>query len=640
MLNVLLGISAGLAMATLVMKYGGFKPGWLPLSRHSLDILQRFVVGYFVLDRLVRLVLARKRNEYLRANWVDYVLIILFFLALVITYQYKRNVVAAGLLFVVITQVYMLAMLTMRAVSANIRLAGSGLPPGWLLIGSFAMMCLVGSVLLMLPVAVQPEYHGSWYYADALFTAVSATCVTGLVVVDTGTCFTPFGQAVILAMIQVGGLGIMIFGTVLAMLAGKALTLRGSEAIGEMMSHDRLGELGRVVRFVVLITFVLEALGAILFLRVFMGSSACDAWGNSLTTPGAIWHAVFHSISAFCNSGFSLYGNNLMQGVRESWAVPLRSHWQVLGVIAPLIILGGMGFPVLLDCWRFFCSLPGRILRRYRRRTGAAAAGTLKFMRISLHSRIVLTCTVLLIVVGAIGLNLLEIRPDRQNQPNRFGPTVKEQYQKNQKNQKNRESRGGNFGAEGWENFSTGEKIRESLFLSVSTRTAGFNTIDMNSLTDGSKSWICILMTIGGSPASTAGGMKTVTVALILLSAWSILRRRGELEAFHRSIPEILLRRAVTIIILYMALLIMVTFLLCATMQNEKFIDLLFEASSACGTVGLSTGVTDRLEFFGKCVIMTGMFLGRVGPLTLLLALMAGVKNVEYSYPSENVVIG
>ncbi len=625
-LNVLLGISAALAVATLVMKYGGFDPDVIPLSRHGLDVLQRFIVGYFILDRLARLLLAKNRKDYFKANWVDYLLIVLFFQALWITYRYEHDVVGAGLLFVIVTQIYMLAMLVLRAAGANIRLAGSGLPPSWLLIGSFAALCLIGAGLLMLPVAVRPEYHGSWYFADSLFTAVSATCVTGLVVVDTGTYFTPFGQAVILAMIQLGGLGIMIFGTVLAMLAGKALTLRSSETLGEMIATDRLGELRGVIRFAVLITLTLEAVGALLLLRVFLSPDVRDAWGNAFTTPGAIWYSVFHSISAFCNAGFSLYDGNLAEGIRESWPVPLRSHWQTLGVMAPLIILGGLGFPVLLDCWRVIRTIPSRITRRFKQRNENSIPQSLPFVRFSLHSRIVIASSVLLIIIGAIGLGLLETHPDSTGKPNRFGPTVKDQDT--------------TAYGDRWQKLTDGEKIQAALFQSVSARTAGFNTIDMDSLTDGSKFWLCVLMTIGGSPAGTAGGMKTVTITLMLLAAWSILRRRNQVEVFHRSISEVLLRRAVTIIILYLALLFLVTFLLCATMQNEKFIDLAFEASSACGTVGLSTGVTGRLELFGKCVIIAGMFVGRIGPLTLLLALMAGVKNVEYTYPQENVVIG
>ncbi|MCK5557559.1 MAG: hypothetical protein KAJ01_04235, partial [Candidatus Hydrogenedentes bacterium] len=560
------------------------------------------------------------KRGYMKDNWLDYALIVLFVLTVGVAYQYRRNMFSAGALFVIITQVYLLAMLVLRAVSANLRLAGSGLPPSWLLIGSFAAMCLIGSGLLMLPAAVRPEFHARWFYDDALFTATSATCITGLVVAETGRTFTLFGQAVILVLIQLGGLGIMIFGTMLALLTGRALSMRGSETVGEMLESDRIGDLRRIVRFIVVVTFVTEAIGVLLLFGMFTSPGALNAWGEPMSTGSGIWYSVFHSISAFCNAGFSLYPENMMQGVGGGgWTVPLRGHWEILGVMAPLIVLGGLGFPVLSDGLGYLRSLLVRIFRRIHRKSPTAP---LPRAALSLHSRIVLTATVLLIALGAAGLALLEIRSDDQPGGNIHG-----------------RSRPG-VAVDDWEAMSTGKRTAAMVFQSITARTAGFNTIDMNQLTNGGKLWMCGLMTIGGSPAGTAGGLKTVTVAMLVLAGWCVLRRREHLEAFHRSIPEILLRRAITIVLLYMTLLIAVTLLLCVAMRDEKLIDLLFEASSACGTVGLSTGITSRLEVFGKLVIIGGMFIGRIGPLTLLLALTVHMKNVEFSYPSENVVIG
>ncbi|MCD4825127.1 MAG: hypothetical protein K8S55_11000 [Phycisphaerae bacterium] len=600
-LDILLAVVSVGAIATLVMKYGGFGLESLPFSRMVLNATQKIIVGWFILDRIAHIFLARSRWAYVKSNWLDHIFILLFLVAIALTFHFNRRAaVSAGALYLIITQVYLLAALGLRAVSANLKLAGSGLPPSWMLIGTFAGLCVIGSGLLMLPAAIQPGGYENWSYGDALFTATSATCVTGLVVADTGTHFTTFGQAVILSLIQLGGLGIMIFGTVLAMMAGKRLSVRGSEAVGEMLGQDEIGGLGRAVRFVVWITFILEVIGAVTLYPMFR--AVPDAMGNSMAPLQAAWHAAFHSISAFCNAGFALYGDNLSQGVAQGWAQPLRNHWQIMGVFAPLIILGGLGFMVLQDGIAGLRVLLSKVVRRWRKYPSDKPIPRIK---LSLHSKIVLTTSVTLITLGAVVLGLLEI-PSRHD---------------------------------GWREMSAFGKITNALFQSITARTAGFNTVDMDKLSDGAKVWMCGLMTIGGSPASTAGGVKTATVAILLLAMWSFLRRRAHVEAFGRSVPTILLQRAVTLIVLYMGLLIIVTLLLCVSMQGEKFIDLFFESCSACGTVGLSTGVTNRLGLFGKYVIIAGMFIGRLGPMTILLAMTARLKPVDYSYPDENIVI-
>lgn len=618
-LNVALYVAAGVAVASLVLQYGGFDPADLPLSTTSLLGIQFAVVGWFILDRLVRLVLAWKRRDYLKANWLDYLLIVLFTLAMVLSSQYSTNLVAAGTLFVAISQVYLLATLLIRLASANVKLAGSGLPPSWMLIGSFAMLCLVGSGLLMLPAAVRPEFATRWHYPEALFTATSAACVTGLVVVDTGTFFTTFGQAVILILFQLGGLGIMIFGTMLAMLVGKSLSMRGSETLGEMLGHKYVGDLARVVRFVVLMTLLLEILGAALLYGLFRNPAVRDAFGQSMQPAQAAWYAVFHSVSAFCNAGFSLYADSLMHGAGGRWQAALRDYWQVLGVMAPLIVLGGLGFPVLLDVWTFLGAMLRRNLRRFRK--GPALTDSLRRPRLSLHSRMVLLASAVLIVLGAAGLLLLE-----------SGRTV------------DIASRYGQAPAEAagndWLDLSAGAKLREAIFQSVTARTAGFNTIAPADLSHAGKLWLCLLMIVGGSPASTAGGVKTTTVALAMLAVWCVLRRRNALEAFGRTVRDGLLRKAVTLLVLFVGLVLVVTLLLSVSMRSEHLIDVFFEACSACGTVGLSTGVTDRLTLMGKFVVIAGMYVGRVGPLTLVVALTANVRKVTYAYPSEDVVIG
>jgi len=621
LLNIVLAITGTSAAATLVLEYGGFRE-LKEHYGHLLHFVQMAVVVLFVLDRVLRLVLAERRRRYLRENWLDFSLIAVLLVAMMVVSRLRGRFLSAGALYVAITHIYILVTLILHGLSVNLQLAGSGIHPMWMLIGSFALMCLAGSGLLMLP-AARAQDSAVLYYGDALFTAVSATCVTGLVVRNTGADFSPFGQGVILAMIQLGGLGIMLFGTMLAMLVGKGLSVRGSDAMEQMMGSGGIGTLTRALRFVVLVTMGIELLGALAMYPMFRG--ALDAHGRALSQAGAVWHSIFHSVSSFCNAGFALYGDNMMQGVRRSgWQQPLRDHWQILGVMAPLIVLGGLGFPVLQD-------LAGYVRKGIRRlRKGlhlrhTEESSTAPRPRLSLHSKIVLGASALLIVLGM--LVLLAVEPsrgrDKTSGAGRHG--IRREH--------------GDFTGD-WAGMAGTRRAREALFHSISARTAGFNTVDMGELSNAGKLWMCGLMTVGGSPASTAGGMKTVTVSLLIVAAYCVLRRRNDVEAFQRSISSLVIRRTVTLAVLYLLLLATVTLLLCVSMRGRDFIDLLFEACSACGTVGLSTGVTGDLTVAGKCVIIVGMFAGRLGPLTLLLALTAGIRHVRYAYPEENVVIG
>jgi len=608
-LNVVLAAAGVMAVATLVFEYGFDEP---PVSRGALHIIQAVVIGVFVLDRVSRLLLAPFRFGYLRQNWIDFALIFAAVAVAAVGLGTGQNVLSAGALYVVITQGYLLLALIVRGVNINLRFAGSGIHPTWLLIGSFAVMSLVGSGLLMLPASVRSAEK--WYYDDALFTAVSATCVTGLVVRDTGTHFTPFGQAVILALIQLGGLGIMMFGTVLAMLVGKGLSVRTSQTIGHMLATEHVGRLGRALKFVLIVTLAMEAIGAVLFYPMF--AAARDGFGRPMSHAQAVWHSVFHSVSSFCNAGFALYGDNMMQGVREGWGKPLREHWQIMGVMAPLIVLGGLGFPVLQDCARWAWSRVrrglGRISSAARRRFPDRAPA-----RLSLHAKLVLATSAVLLVVGAVGIVLVEKLPLRTEDVGGY-----------------------HVQRRGLAAQSGGRLAASAVFQSVTARTAGFNTVRMDDLSHAGKLWMCGLMVIGGSPASTAGGMKTVTFVLLFVAAFSLLRRRGEVEAFRRSISADLIRKAIAVAALYLALVVVTTLLLAAAMKRYAFIDLLFEACSACGTVGLSTGITPKLQTFGKCVGIFAMYVGRLGPLTLLLAVTHKMRNVRYAYASENVVIG
>jgi len=625
-MNVILAATGLVALASLVIEYGGFAD---VRDRYStaLHVTQACVLAVFILDRFVRLFLARSRRRYLRANWLDFALIAALAVTGLMVFRLRGKFLSVGTLYVAITQIYILVTILLHVITVNLHFADSGVHPSWMLIGSFAIMCLVGSGLLMLPAASTPNSEPIRYH-DALFTAVSATCVTGLVVRDTGRDFSAFGQGVILVLIQLGGLGIMLFGTVLAMWMGKGLTVRGSDAIGQMMGHEGIGRLSRAVKFVVLVTLGFEAIGAVLMYPMFAGMP--DAFGKIMSAPRAVWHGVFHSISSFCNAGFSLYGRNMMAGVgQDGWPAPLRQSWQIMGVMAPLIVLGGLGFPVLQDLAGYAWRTVVRLARRVRRRRLPLPHG-LPRPRLSLHSKLILTTSLILIALGAAVLYLVEPPPGRARAA-RVG--------RHPINVPAPADEGRPLGD--WPHMNRARRARAVVFQSITARTAGFNTIDMRELSSAGKLWMCGLMIVGGSPASTAGGMKTATFALLIAATWCVLRRRNEVEIFRRSISAELLRRTVTLAVLYLLLLGTITLLLCVTMRLPgQTVDLFFEACSACGTVGLSTGITGKLTQAGKYVIITGMFVGRLGLLTLLLALTAKVRHVRYSYPNENVVIG
>jgi len=615
-MDVLLGLTGAVAVATLVLEYGFRTP---PVSMATLRVAQAIIVGLFVLDRFARLVLSRSRAAYLRENWLDFGLIALAGALLAVSfylYGGYRGILSAGTLYIIITQVYILMALVLRAVGFKLKFAEAGIHPTWLLVGSFVFLCLAGSGLLMLPAAT-PEGQ-SIGYLDALFTATSASCVTGLIVRDTGADFTIFGQAVILALIQLGGLGIMLFGTMLVMLMGKGMSFRTSQALDNVLSTGGIGRLARTVSFVVIVTFALEIVGAVLLYPMF--STPQGPMSTAPPVPRAAWDSVFHSVSSFCNAGFSLYSNNMMQGVGEVWRWPLRGHWQILGVMAPLIVLGGIGFPVLLDSAR--CVL-GRIRGLAAWMKGPVGRPSGARPRLSLHSRVVLTTSAALILLGAIGLLAVEpgpLDPHVIGKHAIYGP--------------------GSATRTDWATMSRSRRMPAALFQSISARTAGFNTINVNELSNAGKMWMCGLMVIGGSPASTAGGVKTATFALLIIGAWSMIRRRGELEAFQRSISVSVFRRAVTVALLYGMLVAAIALALAIVLPRESFIDVLFEACSACGTVGLSTGVTQRLNHAAKAIVIAAMFIGRIGPLTLVAALTTGIRRVEYAYPTEDITIG
>lgn len=437
--------------------------------------------------------------------------------------------------------------------------------PARLIAGSFAAAILVGTVLLALPAAHAPGVDVS--LLDALFTATSAVCVTGLIVLDTGTDFSMFGQIVILLLIQLGGLGILSAGTLVALAAGRRIGYRERQQLQSQLSALQVGGVVRLLRAIAILVVSVETVGALL---LWAPLAAREGLGR-----GA-YLAVFHAISAFNNAGFSPYRESLMGYVTD----PVVNL-----VVMALIVVGGLGFVVITDM----------IARASRGRTA----------RMSLHARVVLASTAVLLVGATAMVLVLE-----WSNPATLGA------------------------------LSPTQRPLAALFQAVTPRTAGFNTLDTAALLPGTMLFVMLLMFVGGSPGSTAGGIKTVSFVLLLGSAWSQVRGRSELVLFGRRIASATAVRAGAITLLAILLLGAATTVLLITEPGASFQALAFEAVSAFGTVGLSTGVTPTLSETGRIVVILLMYLGRLGPMTLGLALMGEPHERKLTYPEEEVVIG
>lgn len=427
------------------------------------------------------------------------------------------------------------------------------------LVLSFLAVILTGSLLLAMPWAS----HGPTRYIDALFTSTSAVCVTGLVVADTGTHWTIWGQIVILLLIQVGGLGVMAFAGFFALLLGRKINLRERLVMQQAINVATVGGIVRVFKYLLGFTFALEAAGAfILTLR----------WIPLLGLKKALWFGLFHSISAFNNAGFDLFGS--FKSLTD-----FSSDITVNLVVSSLIIIGGLGFYVSYE------------IRNYR-----------KIRSLSIHTKAILSTTTILIAVGTLLLFVGEYHHALKDMP-------------------------------------IGTKLLAAYFQSISPRTAGFNTIDLNSLFVSSQFVIIVLMFIGASPGSTGGGIKTSTLVLLWAAVHSQLRGKKDTEIFERRIESTDVFQALTVFLLAACTLIMMTYLVSLTYSGD-LLKILFEVASALGTVGLSLGITTQLTAIGKVLIILTMFLGRVGPLTLGFALAYRQKQPEIRYVKGKIMIG
>ena len=577
--NVLAG---ALVTASFVCLFGFDEP---LLQERVLYDLQVALLCVFVAEKIIRLFNAVSKAEFFRGSWVEIPLLVALGIVLFGAGHYFDKLETIMVRHFAVG-IYLILQVVVKACRTVVDLAASGRSPAQTLIASFLVLIISGAGLLMLPKASVAENIGP---VDALFTATSATCVTGLIVKDTGKDFSLMGQVVILSLIQLGGLGIVVFGAVLGLLLGLSLSVRESAAMQDLLSADTLSRISNMILFVFVGTVSIEAIGALSLFSVW------DNVPDKVSNVHQQWFcSIFHSISAFCNSGFSLFSDSFI-GYNKSW--------QVYTVICPLIIMGGLGFGVLYD---LLSNISDRVTRFFKRlfvKRYTILMEPPKRMR--LQTKVVLSITACLIVFGMLTLLLFE-----------------------------RYARGGDtMGDIG---------VRGALFQSITARTAGFNTVDIAKLTPASKFILILLMFIGGSPGGTAGGIKTVTLAVVIMSVVATLRKRDEVEMFKRSIRHVVVRRAITVMVFFVMVLFTACLTLSITERENDFtmLDIIFQAASALGTVGLTTGITPLLTTAGKLIIIVVMLIGRLGPLTLLAALTFNIRPVRYSYPDEAVIVG
>lgn len=430
-----------------------------------------------------------------------------------------------------------------------------------IIIAGFFLVILVGSLLLMLPFATQEGK--STGFLEALFTATSAVCVTGLIIYDTATYWSTFGQIIILLLIQIGGMGVVTIAVAVATASGRKIGLMQRSTMQEAISAPQLGGIVRMTQFILKTSILIEVIGAVLLSSVF-----CKEYGIGK----GIWYAIFHSVSAFCNAGFDLNGIEAPFSSLVNYSVQPVVNLTVM----LLIIIGGIGFITWADIeknkWHF---------KKYR-----------------MQSKVILTVTACLIVIPAVYFFFCE-----------------------------------------FSEFSMEKRIWASIFQSVTPRTAGFNTVDLTMISETGQMVIIILMLIGGSPGSTAGGMKTTTFAVLCASAKAVFQKKESAHFFGRRVPNDAVRTAATIFLMYIVLFLSGGMII-SYREGLPLIQTLFETGSAIGTVGLSLGITPELGDVSHLILIGLMFFGRVGGLTLIFAALSENKINNSMLPLEKITVG
>lgn len=576
-LDTIMGIIGVGSIAALIAEFGFYLT-----AEHILiiNVTVTILITLFILQEAVRWVIAVRPKQYLRERWPELAIVVVIVLqllfpsllhAIAFTLVPDLRIGQVTLISLAATQATIVFSLVIKAIRYNRLIATVKLPPGALFVISFALIVVIGMLLLLLPRATTTGLS----VGDALFTATSAVCVTGLIVVDTATAFTPLGKVILLVLIQVGGLGIMTLTTFFAIFFSGGISVRERLLMSAVLSEDNIGEISFILLRIALLTFSIEGAGSI-FLYWTQGGSF---WSFN---PYLFYSCVFHSVSAFCNAGFSLFSAGL-------YDVSLRSNYGYISTIMLLIVLGSLGFTVLSESLRTVKFWKPRIYRIQN--------------RLSIFARLSLITTGGLIVTGTAIIFFFE-------------------------------------SSSSFSTFSAIDRLFHSLFLSVTCRTAGFNIWPIEALSAPTALVMMMLMWIGASPGSTGGGIKTTTIAVAVLNIRNTLLERGRLEIFFRQIAPDNVRKAFTIILLSVFFIGAATVLMVFIEPGKPPLDLMFEVISAMSTVGLSRNITAFLGDGGKAILIATMFVGRVGVLTVLYAIVKPAGELHYKFPEENILVG
>lgn len=566
------------AVLSVIFYYG------FPTSNKT-EYWSRFIIqssfGFYVIKYFIFIFLNFKIRSYIRKTWFEGLIVLGLFTNFVLTYFFKIHFVdiisnilgiahfaSISLVFI---QFYFFIFMIIEISKAGKFLSSLSLGPSALMLLSFVLLILTGSLLLLMPEMT----HNGISYVDSLFTSTSACCVTGLTTVNTVSTFTLKGKFIIMMLIQFGGINIISFATFFATFSRSSSGLKNQSILKDMLSVEKLSSTRSLLREIIYFSIGIELLGTILMYLY---------WSNTGMFAGraeTLFNSLFHSVSAFNNAGFSLWTNNIFDHV-------VKQQYFIQFVIMFLIFFGGLGFMAMQDIFDF------ENIRNRRK---------IKWKRLQLSTRVALSTSLVLIVVGAAFFYILEY---------------------------NKSIAGENIAG----------KAMASFFQSVSSRTAGFNSVDFRLVGQPMLIIFIILMFIGASPGSTGGGIKTTTFYVIFKSAMATLRGRKHIEISKNTISFTLVDQAYTIVIFSIALIFLSTFVLSITESDISFINLLFEEVSAFGTVGLSTGITPTLSDAGKITIILTMYIGRVGTLTLGLAIAKKTLTNRYKYAHGNILIG
>ena len=564
-----------LGIFNLILEYSYFENNFITILISILDFI---ILFFYLLDLIISFIKAEKKKSFLKKNSFDFLLILFFFIFFLYN-QFIHLVMSStqlkslSLNFIILRNIYLIFKILGRIKKFNVFIKNISNHPAQVIISSFLIVIIIGAFLLNMPFAAADNIHIG--FINSLFTSTSAVCVTGLTVVDTATRFSVYGQAIIMILIQIGGLGIMILSFFSAFLLGKKISLEDKMLLSYMLDEKDVKSLSKTIFSIVLATFIIEIIGALILYTKFH-----SLFGFNLKS---LFYSFFHSISAFCNAGFALFSDNL---------VSFKSDGLFTITIALLIILGGIGFAVLGNLSRFFKNLIKRKLLQQR----------LEIVKLSVNTKAVLIITALLLVGGMFFIYGLEHQNSLLN-------------------------------------FDLKTEYLSAFFQSTTLRTAGFNTIDFASLTIPTYLVMLLFMFIGGASGSTAGGIKVNTISVVYAYFKALFKGKSEVSLFQKSILKDTVNKAFLIIILMLSTIFAGVFLL-SLVEKKPFMHLLFETVSAIGTVGLSTGITPDLTNASKFVIIVLMFIGRLGPLTIVAALTKKKKSYEIKYPEANINIG